>query len=104
MEPGHRLRLGRVSRPPNRLGLRGMMSLNSRPSNNSFVAHAAPPLFLIIDVKDRRLMFLIIVIIIIVLRLPARTDAINGRGDIVAVLPPIRSPSVCPQVIGSRLF
>ena len=48
-------------------------------------------------------MFLIIVIIIIVLRLPARTDAIRGRGDIVALLSP-RSPSVCPRVIGIQAF
>ena len=49
-------------------------------------------------------MFLIIVIIIIVLRLPAQTDAIRGQGDIIALLSPICSPNVCPQVIGTQAF
>ena len=51
------------------------MSLNTRHSDNSFVAHAAPPLFQIIDVKDRRLLF---PIIIIVLCFPDWNDAISA--------------------------
>ena len=44
------------------------------------------------------------VIIIIVVRLPTRTDATGGGGDIVALLFPIRSPSVYPRVIGIQTF
>ena len=80
------------------------MSSNTRLSDNSFLAHAVPPLFQIIDVKDRRLLFLIIIIIITVLRLPNWTDAIQGQCDIVALPSPIRSPSVRPQVIGAQAF